>query len=106
MNGGLSITPKYNLIRNVGFGADATHTIDHSGSISFPTRPMRFPLIHPDEVVPDFEIERYYKELDKLNSKKNVRRGLLRGGFHGALARKVASLAPSALKSAIKHAFR
>ena len=105
LNGGLSITPKNNLIRNVGFGADATHTIDQSGSISFPTRPMQFPLIHPDVVAPDMEIEKYYKELDKQNSKKNTRRGLLRGGLQGSLARKVASFAPSVLKSALRRAF-
>ncbi len=47
--GGLAIVPEVNLVTNVGFRADATHTRDDDLSpfANMPTRPMRFPLRHP-----------------------------------------------------------
>jgi hypothetical protein len=51
--GGLSIEPKVNLVSNIGFGADATHTLTGNGFESRATEPMRFPLIHPTLVAAD-----------------------------------------------------
>ena len=47
----ISVLPRCNLVRNIGFGADATHT--RSPGALNPAResyPMKFPLVHPDEV--------------------------------------------------------
>ena len=45
---GLSITPKYNLVRNIGFGKQATHTKnDESVVANFPTNSIRTPFSHP-----------------------------------------------------------
>ncbi|MDP5047259.1 MAG: hypothetical protein NWQ39_02555 [Saprospiraceae bacterium] len=49
--GGLAIIPKYNLISNIGFGANATHTNDEDSYLSnLPVRPIEFPLVHPPTV--------------------------------------------------------
>ena len=45
--GGLSLAPYRNLISNIGFGADATHTKGSSLWASLPLAPMPFPLVHP-----------------------------------------------------------
>lgn len=47
-NDGLSIMPKINLISNIGFGENATHTKQARHKFAnLETCPMRFPLIHP-----------------------------------------------------------
>jgi hypothetical protein len=52
--GGLVAIPTRNLITNIGFGEDATHTVDGSAWQSrLPTTAMEFPLVHPDSVVDD-----------------------------------------------------
>ena len=54
---GLSATPRLNLVENIGFGGDATHTVgtDHYGE---PATAATFPLQHPSSVARDREIER------------------------------------------------
>lgn len=43
----LSVVPRANLISNIGFGPDATHTRTVSRYANRPTVPMPFPLVHP-----------------------------------------------------------
>jgi hypothetical protein len=50
VNGMVSILPQQNLVTNIGFGADATHTNSVSRFADLPTVPMRFPLRHPSAV--------------------------------------------------------
>lgn len=41
--------PKYNIVKNIGFGTDATHTRQHSNWRSdLPLQAMPFPLDHPE----------------------------------------------------------
>jgi hypothetical protein len=51
-HGMLSILPQWNLVTNIGFGADATHTNGASRYADMPTQPMEFPLRHPESIVP------------------------------------------------------
>jgi len=44
------ILPTVNLISNIGFGADATHTVRASHLASLATNPMSFPIVHPRNV--------------------------------------------------------
>lgn len=45
---GISITPKCNLVSNVGFGKGATHTLDETNPFSkTPTSSIQLPLKHP-----------------------------------------------------------
>ncbi|MBM4126892.1 MAG: glycosyltransferase family 2 protein [Nitrospira sp.] len=43
----LSVMPAVNLISNIGFGVEATHTIGIGPLANLPTMPIRFPLTHP-----------------------------------------------------------
>ncbi len=45
--GRLNILPSVNLISNIGFGAEATHTTAYGPLANLPTRAMTFPLTHP-----------------------------------------------------------
>lgn len=57
-HGGLTATPNSNLVSNIGFGPDATHTNaddDHDG---LPVHPLGS-LTHPDRVVQDVSADRY-----------------------------------------------
>jgi hypothetical protein len=54
LNKGLSIRPKVNMIENIGFGKDATHTRD-ADSAEIHAKPMdvEFPLVHPTSLCVD-----------------------------------------------------
>jgi hypothetical protein len=47
---GLSIVPRVNLISNIGFGPDATHTRGPDPRADLPTGTLTFPLVHPATV--------------------------------------------------------
>ena len=57
--GGLTCIPKTNLVSNVGFGPDSTHTTDESSWISnFLVVDLEFPLRHPPLICRDIEADR------------------------------------------------
>ncbi len=56
--GGLCAVPKVNLIKNEGFGSEATHTHE-KGSYNGETGVLQFPLQYPEHVVRDYEFDRY-----------------------------------------------
>ncbi|MFM7023005.1 MAG: nucleotide-diphospho-sugar transferase [Flavobacteriales bacterium] len=59
LNNGLSIRSSVNMISNIGFGADATHTTqDKNQYHSQKTSAISFPLKHPSAVVVDPEDEK------------------------------------------------
>ena len=61
MKDGLSIVPQKNLIKNIGFGDDATHTT--SNAIIFETEPI-LPLEFNEEIVQDKMSDlQYYKRI-------------------------------------------
>lgn len=47
LEGYINIIPNINLISNIGFGADATHTIALNHLANIPIYKMTFPLVHP-----------------------------------------------------------
>jgi len=47
----LSAVPRENLVTNIGFGADSTHTQFESFTAEVPVGTLSFPLRHPGEVV-------------------------------------------------------
>lgn len=54
MQGGLSVTPSKNLISNIGFSEDATHTKSLVAGVSnLEARTMQFPLVEPPDVIVD-----------------------------------------------------
>jgi hypothetical protein len=51
---GLSILPARNLVSNIGFDTEATHTTSHDDPVAgLPLEEMAFPLVHPDCVIRD-----------------------------------------------------
>jgi hypothetical protein len=51
-NNFLDIVPSVNLVSNIGFGLDATHTTRKNSRFMLPARSMEFPLRHPTSFVP------------------------------------------------------
>ncbi|MGJ8588285.1 MAG: hypothetical protein ACSHXW_09030 [Yoonia sp.] len=51
LNGGLTCTPQTNLISNIGFGADATHTQSPDATVADrPRETLTWPLSHPEKL--------------------------------------------------------
>ena len=51
--GGLSLIPAVNLVANIGFDREATHTTRPSPhEVNVPTYPLAFPLAHPGSLQP------------------------------------------------------
>lgn len=55
----LSITPKVNLVSNIGTGVDATHTKGKCGLHDRPLSAMEFPLVHPKVVTPNYPADQF-----------------------------------------------
>lgn len=58
-NNGLSIIPNANLVTNIGFGEEATHTTDTSNDLSNIKKESISGIVHPGNVAPDNEADRY-----------------------------------------------
>ncbi|HSR32047.1 MAG TPA: hypothetical protein VLY63_15905 [Anaerolineae bacterium] len=68
---GAAIVPNVNLVTNIGFGADATHTKTLERYSMLPSQAMRFPLRHPRNVTLDraadtFTYYAHYRNIGKL----------------------------------------
>jgi len=58
--GMISVLPEVNLVKNIGFGSEATHTTgDNSNDVSSRTRPIEFPLRHPVHMIVDRQADSY-----------------------------------------------
>jgi hypothetical protein len=68
-NGGLTIAPARNLVTNVGFGPDATHTV-HTDELAAATGAFTLdaPYAGPAEVVADAELDRELLRFERLRS--------------------------------------
>lgn len=68
LQNGLAILPNVNLVSNIGFGVDATHTFSadnasgECASLSVPTAVLDFPLRHPDWVVRNSAVDRFIQD--------------------------------------------
>jgi hypothetical protein len=63
INQGLSVTPKNNLIANIGFGVDSTHTSEDSLLANVDLGELTFPLSHPQFVIRDKMYDANYNKL-------------------------------------------
>lgn len=60
LQNGLSIIPSVNLVTNIGFGEDATHTTHSKGQESYlPLEEMKFPLQHPLFLISDAQTDSF-----------------------------------------------
>lgn len=58
INGSLTIVPSVNLVANIGFGGDATHTFGFDPRSTPPVGSMEFPLKHPVSFIPWRSLDR------------------------------------------------
>jgi hypothetical protein len=75
--GSLTATPQKNLVQNVGFGREATHTKGTEQRLSIPTEQLQI-LQHPDAIQPNHQADRYVFEHVFCNEKKDSNRGVRR----------------------------
>lgn len=59
---GLAVVPNANLVSNIGFSKDGTHTLEDSPFANLQVESMQFPLIHPSFIIQN-------KQADRLNQK-------------------------------------
>jgi hypothetical protein len=60
LQSGLTILPQVNLVSNIGFGEEATHTVSQISPLgNLPTESLIFPLKHPPMVIRNFEADVY-----------------------------------------------
>lgn len=57
--GMVSIIPRVNLVSNIGFGSEATHTCEKNKYSSMDINSIEFPLKHPDIILPHKEADNY-----------------------------------------------
>ena len=57
--GAISLTPKVNLVKNIGYNERGTHTKEENQQARMPVRAMPFPLIHPATLVINREADNY-----------------------------------------------
>ena len=58
-NSMISIIPNANLVSNIGFGLDATHTKTGSNYSSIPVEDINFPLTHPEIICPNSHADKF-----------------------------------------------
>jgi hypothetical protein len=83
IHGGLCINPATNLMSNIGFDNNATHTsIGSMQTANLPSIPMRFPLKHPPYIIRDAKADDYDEKNDfhpnKLQKAKFLLKSLLK----------------------------
>ncbi|SDF71723.1 glycosyltransferase family 2 protein [Terriglobus roseus] len=80
----LSIAPGVNLVDNIGFGPNATHTIFEADAPRLPVHPLQFPLRHPPAMVPLRQLDLLDQDRSgwgKLSLLMRIRRKILRQWF-------------------------
>ncbi len=71
IQGGLAIVPSVNLVANLGYGINATHTIVFDEELSsIVTGKASFPLFHNNSFIPDMEYD--LKVVDMLTKKNSL----------------------------------
>lgn len=59
LNQMLTVLPDVNLVSNIGFGADATHTTKNSPIATMTAEPINFPLVHPEVISANAGADRF-----------------------------------------------
>ena len=82
--GGLTVIPTKNLVRNLGFRADATHTRDSASPFaSLRANETAIPLVHPSTVAFDRAFQRRVTRLEHPSTLVKVGRRVARAGHGG-----------------------
>lgn len=93
--GGVSINPTVNLISNIGFSGDGTHTKNINWFSNMKTETINFPLVHPKNISVDYSADDFtFRELFGIDKK-----------IHHRILRPVKKMFPG-LHSQIKKIFK
>jgi hypothetical protein len=77
INSGLCITPKTNLIRNIGYGINSTHTSNETSFSNLEISEINMPLKHPEFTLRDKEFDIQYNKLYLPQKRKTVYQRIL-----------------------------
>jgi hypothetical protein len=77
LQNGLSIIPETNLVTNIGFGVDATHTSTNSQYLDLSAEAINFPLKHPSCIMRDRQLD-YLIERTVFDYNPPIQRKLLK----------------------------
>jgi len=87
-NNSLAAVSSANLVANIGFGPDATHTAKADSRLTPPAKAVEFPLRHPSNFIPLRSMDRWVQDLRtaplfrRVSGKlRRVTKGLLRDGL-------------------------
>lgn len=73
IHSGFAVVPQKNLVRNLGFGAGATHTTGGGPYSKLEAEEVEFPLRHPDHVLRNVDCDRrYFSDLIKNSLKAKL----------------------------------
>jgi len=76
---GLTVLPSRNLVKNVGFGKDSSHTGSDGGWIGrLPVESISFPLDHPSDIVRDRVADRW-TDLNYFGTRAPLYKRIIRG---------------------------
>lgn len=71
-NNALNIIPHVNLVSNIGFGLDATHTAEVDSRLIQPVKSIEFPLRHPSSFVPLRSVDHHQLDLSRSSPFQQV----------------------------------
>ncbi len=71
-NNSLTAVSTVNLIANIGFGQDATHTIMENTRLMLSAKPIKFPLRHPPSFIPLRSMDRLLHNLRTVSLAQRV----------------------------------
>ena len=76
---GLTILPAHNLVCNIGFGREATHTSDPGHPVAnLRAIPLNFPLVHPTDMLPDSKADSRTVEAFRSSTYRRARSFIFR----------------------------
>jgi FkbM family methyltransferase len=64
LHGMVSVVPNRNIVRNIGFGSDASHTPAHDPFANDPLESMSFPLDHPSSIARNPRADRFTERFE------------------------------------------
>ncbi len=66
--GALAVTPRVNLVRNIGFGEGATHSTNPDGAPKIEVGRLAFPLSHPTAMIPSRSLDAIDQQLSQWHT--------------------------------------
>lgn len=82
INGRLAVMPNVNLISNIGFGPEATHTTENNSFANLPLIPVNFPLKHPSMLFANKALDKRFWKLSRKKSLFDRFRNKFKTIFH------------------------